>query len=270
MNSKLVRSRSALIAVPLLLAAGTSLAAAPIAPAARLQLARAAAEKAGLKQVGLDFRDLYGVIHAESSWVARDGKGRNGVTSEGLAQFEPATAKAVGLRDPNNAVEAVNAAARLLREAAQWSAQRIASLRLAPEQRAAKLREGVSIYYNLSTRARNTWSGLNTASLPIETQRHIRNVREGARQADRLNARLGGPDLPPLPAVDLKSLTAATKGASAQSATRAVGTIEWSGEGGAGPNQGRRSYVVLANGTVRPEGKGNVPAGGIRFTPRKG
>ena len=99
----------------------------------RLLLARSAAERAGLKDVGLDFRDVYGVINAETSWVPRAGMGRNGVVSEGLGQFEPATAKAVGLRNPNDAVEAVHAAARLLREAAVWSAQRIARLGLAPE-----------------------------------------------------------------------------------------------------------------------------------------
>ena len=250
MKNKLVRFPALTLALSALLSAGNSLAA-PVEPAVRLQLARAAAERAGLRQVGLDFRDLYGVIHAESSWNARDGKGRNGVTSEGLAQFEPATARAVGLRDPDNAVQAVNAAARLLHEAAEWSAQRIAGLRLAPDERAAKLREGVSVYYNLSTKSRNAWSGLNTASLPVETQRHIRNVREGARQADQLNARLGGARLPPLPAADATEV-AVRAAAPARAAAKVAG----------------RSYVVLANGTVRAEGQGDVPAGAIRFTPR--
>jgi len=270
MHDKLFRFPLPVFAsLALLFAAGGSIAgpANPLDPAARLQLTRSAADRAGLRDVGLDFRDLYGVIHAESSWVARDGKGKNGVTSEGLAQFEPATAKAIGLRDPNNAVEAVNAAARLLREAAVWSAQRIASLRLAPEQRAAKLREGVSIYYNLSTKARSAWSGLNTASLPVETLRHIRNVREGAQQADQLNARLGGPNLPPLPAAEVARLASAAV-RSTKPSTQPVGTIEWSGQGGEGPHAGRRSYVVLSNGAVRPEGSGDVPAGAIRFTPR--
>jgi hypothetical protein len=233
---------------------------ATLEPAARLKLARSAADKAGLHEVGLDFRDVYGVISAETSWVPRAGVGRNGVVSEGLGQFEPATAKAVGLKDPNDAVEAVHAAARLLREAAVWSAQRIARLGLGPDQRAAKLREGVSIYYNLSTRARSTWSGLNTASLPVETLRHIHNVREGARQADQLNARLGGPNMPPLPqvilavrgpdrAVAMRTATPVT------AAAQPLGTIEWSGKGGEGPGAGRRSYVVYSNGTVRPQSR---------------
>ena len=238
--------------------------------ASRLLLARTAAERAGLHEVGLDFRDLYGVINAETSWVPRTGMGKNGVASEGLAQFEPATARAVGLRDPNNAVEAVQAAARLLREAAVWSAQRVARLGLAPEQRAAKLREGISVYYNLSSQARSAWSGLNTAQLPIETQRHIRNVRDGARQADQLNAKLGGPSLPPLPAQDAVRLASLTRADAANrpSEPKALGTIEWSGQGGEGPHAGRRSYVVLSNGAVRPQGSGDVPAGAIRFTPR--
>lgn len=253
-----------------LLAAGSTLAASaeprtPVDPAARLQLVRAAAQRAQLHEVGLDFRDVYGVIHAESSWVARPGMGKNGVTSHGLGQFEPATAKAVGLRDPNNAAEAVNAAARLLREAAVWSSQRIATLRLAPEQRAAKLREGVSIYYNLSTRMRSTWNGLNTHRLPVETLRHISNVRAGAQQADRLNARLGGPSLPPLPAAD------AVRTVSAQAAVKAakpVGTIEWSGQGGDGPAAGRRSFVVWSDGKVQPQRNGDVPKGTIQWTKR--
>lgn len=239
----------------------------------RLLLARSAAERARLHEVGLDFRDVYGVISAETSWVPRKGMGRNGVVSHGLGQFEPATARAIGLRDPDNAVEAVHAAARLLREAAVWSGQRVAQLGLTPEQRAAKLREGVSIYYNLSSRARNAWSGLNTHRLPVETQRHIHNVRAGARQADRLNARFGGPDMPPLPA-EVPVLPAAaaerpTRTVAAQASTpQPLGTIEWSGQGGHGPGAGRRSYVVWSNGTVQPQAGEQVPRGAIRWSRR--
>ena len=258
------RCRACLAIVPMMLAATAALAApvspvgpAPLEPAVRLRLARSAADKAGLHEVGLDFRDVYGVISAETSWVPRAGLGRNGVVSQGLAQFEPATARAVGLKNPNDAVEAVHAAARLLREAAVWSAQRIAGLGLGPDQRAAKLREGVSIYYNLSTRARSTWSGLNTASLPAETLRHIHNVREGARQADQLNARLGGPSLPPLPLETVTTARAQDRARAARmptvtAAAQPLGTIEWSGKGGEGPGAGRRSYVVFSNGSVQP------------------
>lgn len=163
----------------------------------RLLLAQSAAEVADLEEVGLDFRDVYGVINAETTWVPRTGMGKNGVASLGLAQFEPATARAVGLRNPNDAVEAVHAAAVLLKEAAAWSARRIAPLNLSPEQHAVKLREGISIYYNLSTKARQGWSGANTHKLPIETRRHIRNVRVGAQQAGQLLQRVGDVDLPP-------------------------------------------------------------------------
>jgi hypothetical protein len=239
--------------------------------ASRLLLARSAADRAGLREVGLDFRDVYGVINAETSWVPRAGMGKNGVVSQGLGQFEPATARAVGLRNPNDAVEAVHAAARLLREAAVWSAQRIARLGLSPDQRAAKLREGVSIYYNLSSQARSAWSGLNTDRLPVETLRHIRNVRDGARQADQLNARLGGPALTPLPAVQGQVAASAQRvgtAAAKPAAHRALGTIEWSGKGGEGPNAGRRSFVVFSNGAVKPQTGGDVPAGAIHWTRR--
>ena len=241
----------------------------------RLLLARSAADRAGLKDVGLDFRDVYGVINAETSWVPRAGMGKNGVASEGLGQFEPATARAVGLRNPNDAVEAVHAAARLLREAAVWSASRTARLGLAPEQRAAKLREGVSIYYNLSTQARNAWSGLNTDRLPVETLRHIHNVRVGAAQADQLNAKLGGPSMPPLPPEGVLLAQAANERstpahavAARPAAPRPVGTIEWSGQGGEGPAAGRRSYVVWSNGTVKAQTGSDVPAGAIQWTRR--
>ena len=256
------------IALAAVLGAGSAVAGTgAMDPAARLALSRSAAESARLHEVGLDFRDVYGVISAETSWVPRTGMGKNGVASHGLAQFEPATARAVGLRDPNNPVEAVHAAARLLREAAVWSKQRIARLSLAPEQQAAKLREGISIYYNLSSRARATWSGFNTHALPVETQRHIHNVREGARQADRLNARLGGPSLPPLPAAAAVRTAALTERAAAISfkpaAPKALGTMEWSHGG-----SGKRSYVVFSDGTVKADSGGKLPAGGIHFTQR--
>jgi hypothetical protein len=155
-------------------------------PSSRIALARSAAQSAGLASVGLSYQDVYGVIDAETSWVPRDGMGRNGVTSSGLAQFEPQTAKGLGLKDANDPVQAVHAAAVYMKMGAEWAARKIAHLKLSPEQHAAKLREGVSVFYNLSVRGRNKWDGVNTAQLPIETQRHIRNVRSGAQEAEEL------------------------------------------------------------------------------------
>jgi hypothetical protein len=149
----------------------------------RLLLAQAAAERAALNEVGLTFKDVYGVIDAETSWVPRKGMGRNGVSSQGLAQFEARTARGLGLKDPNDPVQAVYAAALNMKHGAEWAAERISNLKLTPEQYQAKIREGVSVYYNLSIRGRNKWDGLNTAELPVETQRHIRNVRAGAVKA---------------------------------------------------------------------------------------
>ena len=149
----------------------------------RLLLVQAAAEHAGLREVGLTYEDVYGVIEAETSWIPRTGMGKNGVASYGLAQFEPRTAKGLGLTNPNDPVQAVHAAALYMKHAAVWSAKKIAHLKLTPEQRAAKLREGVSIYYNLSIKGRNKWDGINTAALPVETQRHISNVRTGIQEA---------------------------------------------------------------------------------------
>jgi hypothetical protein len=231
-------------------------------PESRVLLARAAAERAGLAEVGLDYRDVYGVISAETSWVPRPGMGRNGVTSEGLAQLEPATARALGVRDANDPVEAVHAAAKLLKEAAQWSARRIAGLRLPGAERAARLREGISIYYNLSSAARQHWDGIRHPALPMETQRHIRNVRQGALQAERL-AGDGASGLPAvLPVVEAKS---APVERAADAKPRVVGTIEWSGGGSDADGRRAGRHTVWSNGTVTREGgrvrwTSNVPA----------
>lgn len=154
--------------------------------ASRLLLTQAAAARAGLHKVGLSYQDVYGVIDAETDWIPRTGMGRNGVASIGLAQFEPRTARGLGLKDPNDPVQAVFAAAVNMKHGAEWAEDKISHLKLSPEQRAQKIREGVSIYYNLSIKGRNKWDGFNTAQLPIETQRHIRNVRQGAAEATQL------------------------------------------------------------------------------------
>jgi hypothetical protein len=151
--------------------------------ASRIVLARAAAEKAGLSEVGLSYQDVYGVIEAETSWVQRTGSSKDGTPNLGLAQFEPRTAKSLGLTDPEDPVQAVFAAAKYMKLGAQWASSKIASLKSNPALYAAKLREGVSVHYNLSIKGRNKWNGLNTAQLPVETQRHIRNAAAGAREA---------------------------------------------------------------------------------------
>jgi hypothetical protein len=156
----------------------------------RLLLAKAAAQQAGLSEVGLSYRDVYGIINAETSWIPRLGSSKDGTPNLGIAQFEPATAEAVGLTDPSDPVQSVHAMAVHLKDAAKWSAKRLTGLKLSPEQYALKLREGVSIYYNLSSKGRNAWNGKNTKKLPIETQRHIANARLGARQAAELEAQL--------------------------------------------------------------------------------
>lgn len=155
----------------------------------RVLLAKSAAERARLQDVGLSFKDVYGIISAETSWIPRMGASKDGTPNLGLAQFEPATARALGLRNPNDPVEAIHVAALHMKEAAEWSANRIANLKLGAGERAEKLREGVSIFYNLSTKGRNRWNGRNTARLPIETQLHIRNARSGAQFAAQLDAR---------------------------------------------------------------------------------
>jgi len=202
----------------------------------RLLLARSAAQQESLADVGLDYRDVYGVIHAESSWVARPGMGKNGVVSEGLAQFEPATARAVGLRNPADPVQAVYAAARLLKEAAVWSARRIEGLNLDAAQRASRLREGISVYYNLSARGREAWRGLNSQQMPIETRLHMRNVRDGAARAGQLTGNPSAPAAPEAPIV-----------ASAGSRTR----VTFSGAPGQAPAS---SWIRTKDSIITPHG----------------
>ena len=165
----------------------------------RLLLAKAAARRWRLHEVGLGYEDVYGIINAETDWVPRRGASRDGTPNLGIAQFEPATAAALGVRDPDDVVEAVDAAAQHMREAAQWSSSRIGRLRLDRKQKAAKLREGVSVYYNLSSRGRANWDGRNAARLPVATSQHIRHAREGALEAAWLGTRYKDEPLPDLP-----------------------------------------------------------------------
>lgn len=159
--------------------------------ASRLLLVQAAAERANLAEVGLNYQDVYGLINAETSWLPRTGVGKTGTHSYGLAQFEPGTAKGLGLKDPNDPVEAVYAAALHMKTAAQWSADKLSALKLPPQVYAEKLREGVSIYYNLSWKGRRAWNGMNTDKLPEATLRHIENTRWGAQRAEFLAQKLG-------------------------------------------------------------------------------
>jgi hypothetical protein len=156
----------------------------------RMLLAKSAAQRAGLSEVGLSFKDVYGIINAETSWVPRSGASKDGTPNLGIAQFEPATAKALGVRNPHDPVEAVHAAALHMKEAARWSSERLEGLDLGATERAEKLREGVSVFYNLSTRGRNRWNGTNAKQLPRETQRHIVNTRAGVQEAALIEAQL--------------------------------------------------------------------------------
>lgn len=156
----------------------------------RILLAQSAAKHADLADVGLSYKDVYGIINAETSWIPRLGSSKDGTPNLGIAQFEPATARAVGLTNPADPVQAVHAAAMHMREAAIWSARRISGLKLSAAERARKLREGVSIYYNLSSKGRSIWNGRNTAKLPFETRRHIANARDGAQEAAELEQQL--------------------------------------------------------------------------------
>lgn len=146
-----------------------------IAPMDRVRLCKVVAAEQNLKASGLDWKDLYGLIHAETGWVPRDGLGRNGQISRGLAQIEDDTAESLGI-DPHNPKQALEGVAALLKDAVKWS----------QNKGHAATGSALSVYYNLSTRARNKWDGRSVHTLPIETQRHIANVSQGRLFATQL------------------------------------------------------------------------------------
>ena len=144
----------------------------------RVRLSKDAASAANLKRAGLDWKDLYAIVNAESDWSPRSAIGRNGKASMGLAQLEAATAKSLNV-DPHNTKQALGAVASLLKEATAWSRAKGHS----------KDSGGISVYYNLSTAARNRWNG-DVLSLPIETQRHISNFKQSRFSAAMIERKI--------------------------------------------------------------------------------
>lgn len=155
--------------------------------ASRILLVKAAAKEARLSEVGMDWRDLYGIIHAETTWVARDGVGKTGTHSHGLAQFEPATAKGMNLQDPHDPLESIKASAKLVRIAAEWAQERASEHKLSARDTNIAVHDGVSVYYNLSWKGRNSWKPLHNTHLPPQTREHIANVKLGAKIASELD-----------------------------------------------------------------------------------
>ena len=157
----------------------------------RLLLAKSAAQRAGLAEVGLSLRTCTASSPRRRRGCPARAPSKDGTPNLGIAQFEPATARALGLRNPNDAVEAVHAAARHMKEAALWSGDRIAGLRLGADERGHEAaRRRVDLLQPVQPRARNAWNGRNTGKLPIETQRHIANARVGAQEALLLDAQV--------------------------------------------------------------------------------
>ena len=164
---------------------------APPPPSVRIDLCKQAAKDAGLEQMkmGLDWRHLYAIAVTESGWIGRDGFGvgkpgtANGEKSFGIMQLSATTAQSLGVVNPNNHAEALAAAAQILKEYAYWAR----SQSISPSTDI----ESLSLYYNLSTSARNRAAqDLNSVkdpqsraefikSLPQATQHHITNFRYG-------------------------------------------------------------------------------------------
>lgn len=147
-------------------------------PMERVRLCKEIASEQRLNAHGFDWRDLYAIVQAETGWASREGKGLNGKPSFGLAQLEKATAESLGV-DPHDAKQAIVGVAKLIKEASAW-----ARARGVADKRAA-----ISVYYNLSTKARNAWDGETIDTLPTPTQNHIRNLRDGHKIATSLAPR---------------------------------------------------------------------------------
>lgn len=145
-------------------------------PIERIRLCKEVAQRQGLSSKGLDWKDVYAVVHAESGWAARDGIGRNGKVSRGIAQIEDATANALGV-DANDPEQSLHAVGVLIKDAAAWS-----------QRKGHRIHNGaISVFYNLSTSARNRWNG-SSDELPYETKRHIQQSKQGRKLASQLES----------------------------------------------------------------------------------
>ena len=147
-------------------------------PMERVRLCKEVATEQRLSGHGMDWRDLYAVVQAETGWASRNGQGLNGKASFGLAQMERATAESLGI-DPDDPKQALAGTAKLLKEASAW----------ARAKGVADKRAALSVYYNLSTKARNEWDGVSIDTLPKPTQQHIQNVKDGRKIATALAPR---------------------------------------------------------------------------------
>jgi hypothetical protein len=142
-------------------------------PLERVRLCMEAAKALNLKAVGRDWKDIYAVIQAETEWAPRVGMGLNGRESHGLAQMEAETAKGLGITNPNDPSQAVLGAGMLLRDATLWTRAQGHELKDA----------ALSVYYNLSTKARHAWDGKSVEDLPYPTRRHIEAVSQARVEA---------------------------------------------------------------------------------------
>lgn len=178
--------------------------------ASRVLLTKVVAKEVGLHEVGLNWRDLFGVVHAESSWVSRSGMGRNRVESHGLAQFEPGTARGMGLDNPHDPVQALVASAKLMKMGAQWVHERL-NLKSMPSDKASRaLSEGVTVYYNLSWKRRHGWHPDQSHALPKPTKNHINNVVTGRLIAKQLEQELQQGTVTPVPSTQMVAQAKAT------------------------------------------------------------
>lgn len=131
--------------------------------------------------VRVDAAKIGSLILTESGGVSRTGWSIKGDTpSFGLGQFERATANSLGLKNPNNPLEAAIAIARLLAEGDRFAqANNLVSPDIA-----------TSIAYNTSSKLRRDLvakygSSLAIHHLPEATQRHVINMRISRAKMDK-------------------------------------------------------------------------------------
>lgn len=131
--------------------------------------------------IRVDAAKIGSIILTESGGVSRTGLSVNGDTpSFGLGQFERATANSLGLKNPNNPLDAAIAIARLLAEGDRFAqANNLVSPDIA-----------TSIAYNTSSKLRRDLvakygSSLAIHHLPEATQRHVINMRISRAKMDK-------------------------------------------------------------------------------------
>lgn len=146
------------------------------------------------RQEKVDPAHLYGIAKVESNFIARDGMGKDGRSSHGMAQMTLQTAaghlgKNVPAEDAlkdalNHPTVAFTLMARNIKDGLSYASRKISENgeKDSPEVRA----KYVSVHYNTKTSTRNAFDG-DVSKLPEITQGHIAKTLAGMQEYRQLN-----------------------------------------------------------------------------------